>query len=177
MSEHSIKAELLTDVGYINLRGNSQDSAFTKAAEKALGQALPVEPNTISVGQNRIVWLGPDEWLIVAPTATTAKLLSGLSGAVAKQHAAVNDVSGGNIAVSLRGADTRKLFAKGCTLDFHPEVFGVGRCAQTGLGKASVLIGLLDDAPSFELIVRRSFSEYLVKWLQHAGREYGIEFA
>ena len=177
MSEQHIRAEMLTDVGYINLRGNPQDSAFMKAAEKALGQSLPVEANTISPGDNRIFWLGPDEWLVVAPGATTATLLSGLSKALAKHHAAANDVSGGNIAIRLSGADTRNLFAKGCTLDFHPAVFGAETCAQSALGKAPVLFGMLDDAPTYELIVRRSFAEYLVKWLTHAGREYRIEFA
>ena len=177
MSEQHIRAEMLTDVGHINLRGNPQDSAFTKAAEKALGQSLPVEPNTISLGGNRIFWLGPDEWLVVASGASTATLLSGLSKALAKHHAAVNDVSGGNIAIRLSGADTRNLFAKGCTLDFHPAVFGAETCAQSALGKAPVLFGMLDDAPTYELIVRRSFAEYLVKWLTHAGREYRIEFA
>ncbi len=91
-------------------------------------------------------------------------------------HAAVNDVSGGNVVLRLSGARTRQLFAKGCTLDFHPDVFNVGECAQSGLGKAAVLFGLVDDAPTFDVIVRRSFADYLVKWLRHSGSEYGIEF-
>ncbi len=177
MSEQSIKAEQLQDVGFVNLRGNPQDRAFIKAAETVLGQSLPLEANTMSVGDSRVYWLGPDEWLVVAASESTAGLLASLTDALAEHHAAVNDVSGGNIAVSISGVDTRNLFAKGCTLDFHPDVFGVEQCAQSGLGKAAVLFGLLDDAPTFEVIVRRSFAGYLVKWLRHAGREYGIEFA
>lgn len=177
MSEQSIRAELLADVGFINLRGNPEDNRFRNAAEKALGQSLPVEPNTIATGDQSLFWLGPDEWLIVASAAAIENLLSGLADAMAEIHSAVNDVSGGNTAIRLVGSDTRRLFAKGCTLDFHPDVFGPGRFAQSGLGKASVLVGLLDDAPTFELIVRRSFAGYVVNWLRHAGREFGIEFA
>ena len=176
MSEQGIKSRQVTDAGYLNLRGNPQDKAFRKAVEATLGQPLPVEPNTISAGDRRIYWLGPDEWLLVLPESAPA-LASDLSAALADLHAAVNDVSGGYLAIRLAGSDSRNLFAKGCTLDFHPDVFAVGACAQSGLGKAAVLFGMLDDEPTFEVIVRRSFAEYLVKWLTHAGREYGIEFA
>lgn len=176
MSEQTIRAETLTSQGYVNLRGNPDDKAFRKAAESVLGQALPVEPNTMSSGRHQVLWLGPDEWLIVAPIDTVTSTVDELGDALAKCHAAVNNVSGGNVAYRLSGGDTRKLFAKGCTLDFHPDVFAVGHCAQSGLGKAAVLFALLDDAPTYEVIVRRSFAEYLQKWLRHAGHEYGIEF-
>ena len=176
MSEQRIKASKVTDAGYLNLRGSPADKAFRKAAESTLGMALPVEPNTFSDGDRRIYWLGPDEWLVVLPESA-ATLANDLSAALSGMHAAVNDVSGGYIAIQLAGSQSRDLFAKGCTLDFHPDVFGIGMCAQSGLGKAAVLFGMLDDEPTFEVIVRRSFAEYLVKWLSHAGREYGIEFA
>jgi len=176
MSDHRITAEIVRDVGHINLRGDPQDDTFRKAAEAVLGQSLPVVPNTISDRDQRIFWLGPDEWLVMAPADRTAHLLNCLDESLASCHAAVNDISGGNITFRLSGASTRDLFAKGCTLDFHPDVFEVGSCAQSGLGKAVALIALVDDSPTFDVIVRRSFSEYLVKWLQHSGREYGIEF-
>src|SRR5205823_9666017 len=33
---------------------------------RALGAALPVEPNTVAtVGARNILWLGPDEWLVL----------------------------------------------------------------------------------------------------------------
>ena len=176
MSDHGINVTIVRDVGHINVRGNPQDDTFRKATEAVLGQALPVDPNTISDGDQRIFWLGPDEWLVVPPLDKTPHILSCLGESLSGYHAAVNDVSGGNVALSLSGERTRDLFAKGCTLDFHPDVFKVGSCAQSGLGKAVALFGLVDDVPTFDLIVRRSFSEYLVKWLRHSGREYGIEF-
>jgi sarcosine oxidase subunit gamma len=58
--------------------------------------------------------------------------------------------------------------AKGCTLDFHPRVFRPGTCAQSGLAKANVLIRLGDDPDSFDVVVRRSFADYLLRWLRHA---------
>ncbi len=72
----------------------------------------------------------------------------------------------------LAGARARDVLAKGCTIDFHPQVFQAGQCAQTALAKANVLIGLLDASPTYEIIVRRSFADYLERWLRHAAREY-----
>ena len=73
-------------------------------------------------------------------------------------------------------ATAAALLAKGCTLDFHPRVFSAGQCAQSGLAKTSVLIAMVDDRPTFDVIVRRSFAEYLALWLQHSGAEFGIQF-
>lgn len=91
-------------------------------------------------------------------------------------HAGINDISGGNIGMHLSGENIRDVFAKGCTLDFHPQVFKVGDCAQSGLAKANVVFGLIEEGATFELIVRRSFADYLLQWLRQAGREYEVEF-
>ena len=76
--------------------------------------------------------------------------------------------------MQLSGSGARDVLCKGCTLDFRPRTLKVGSCAQSALAKANVLIGLLDKRPTFELIVRRSFAEYLALWLRHAAREYSV---
>jgi sarcosine oxidase subunit gamma len=54
----------------------------------------------------------------------------------------------------------------------------MGACAQSGLAKASMLIGRIDDAePVFEIIVRRSFADYVLRWLNHAAADFGVEFS
>ena len=77
----------------------------------------------------------------------------------------------------LEGSAARKILAKGCTLDLHPSVFPVGACAQSGLAKASVVLGLLGEAPTFMIVVRRSYSDYLCRWLSNAGSDAGIIFS
>jgi sarcosine oxidase subunit gamma len=61
-------------------------------------------------------------------------------------------------------------------LDLHPGVFAVGDCAQSGLAKANVVLALVDDKPTFMVVVRRSFSDYLYRWLAHAGSDDGVTF-
>lgn len=152
--------------GHINLRGNAADEGFTAAVARVLGQALPLEPNTLTQSAHRIYWLGPDEWQVVTELGDVGELLQSLHDALAGQHVAINDLSGGQVVFRLSGPDAADLLAKGCMLDLHPEVFGEGDCAQSGLGKATMLLGCIDTAPVYEIIVRRSFSEYALRWLR-----------
>ena len=159
------------------LRGDVGDPAFAAAVAQAVGVRPPVEPNTVegpealAVG-TRILWLGPDEWLVVSRDGDDPA--DRLSAALAGQHAAVADVSDGRAVIALSGANARDVLAKGCPLDLHPRAFGPGRCAQSHLAKAHVLLHQIGDAPLFEIYVHRSFADYLWHWLEDAAEEYGL---
>lgn len=169
-----IAMTIRSDLGSVNLRGNADNPAFVAAAEKALGQELPVKANTISSGGHDIFWLGPDEWLILATETEIDSLATTLEEALDGIHAAVNLIAGGQIVLTLSGNDVRGLLSKGCTIDFHPRRFRDGMCVQSGLAKASVMIGKPGKDDEFIVIVRRSFSDYLLRWLTDAAAEYGI---
>ena len=162
-------------LGHLNLRGDPGDSGFTTAAEAVLGLALPTEPNTTAeAGALLALWLGPDEWLVVTPPDAQTLLADSLETALDGMHASVTDVTGGQTVITLRGPSARDVLAKGCPLDLHPLVFQPGDCAQTLLGKANVTLRCVDDTPSYELIVRRSFADYAALWLQDAALQYGV---
>jgi sarcosine oxidase subunit gamma len=160
-------------LGYLNLRGNPKDEAFREAVGKVLGLALPLEPNT-TAGHHELAafWLAPNEWMLVTPTDAQGELARSLEQALEGQHVAVTDVSGSQCAIAISGPRARDLLAKGCGLDLHPRAFAPGQCAQSLVAKAGVLICHWDEPPSFELFVRRSFSEYLWNWLQAAARSF-----
>ena len=161
-------------LGHLNLRGDSVDTGFTNAAEAALGLVLPTEPNTVAVnGEMLALWLGPDEWLVVTPPSAQTRLSESLEAALDGKHAAVTDVTGGQTVITLSGPRARDVLAKGCPLDLHPAVFKPGHCAQTLVAKANVTIRCVDGSPAFELIVRRSFAEYMALWLHDAAQDYG----
>ena len=165
-------------LGHINLRGDPRDPSFAGAVGGVMGEALPMVPNTLTdVNGATMYWLGPDEWLIVTPDDHREAILRRLRQALAKLHVAVTDISGGQTALHLHGRHVRDVLAKGCPIDLHPRVFGIGQCAQSHLGKAPVLIGQIEEQPYFELIVRRSFADYLWMWLESAAEEYGLEVA
>lgn len=159
---------------YVNLRGEPEDAAFLSKVEGTLGVALPVEPNTFTATHKiTACWLGPDEWLVIAPPEQGGDIPRALGNALEEHFAAVTEVSGGYTTIRLSGERARELLAKGCTLDLHPRNFGAGRCVQTLLAKAPVLLRQSDDAPTFQLIVRRSFADYLWRWLEEEAEVYG----
>jgi sarcosine oxidase subunit gamma len=177
MSEFELQVQLLGEASHINLRGNAADKAFLAAVKTATGCVLPLAPNTVSDGDARVCWLGPNEWLLVSPDGNATELLRALNAALQAQHVAVNDLSGGQLLLRLTGGAVRDMLAKACTLDLHQSVFDAGACAQTSLGKANVIILTHKTGSGVDVIVRRSFSDYLSQWLRRAGAEYGIEFA
>ncbi len=172
----SVMVEINPNLDYINLRGDPSDRKFVNAVNKVLRVDLPLQPNTFSAELSTVYWLGPDEWLVVSPAGERPTLPTLLDDALGNVHTSLNVLNGGYVAMRVSGRNAAALLAKGCTLDFHPRVFSAGQCAQSGLAKTSVLIAMVDDRPTFDVIVRRSFAEYLALWLQHSGAEFGIQF-
>jgi sarcosine oxidase subunit gamma len=173
-----VRIEIRADLGHINLRGNPADPDFLAIIASVLGQELPIAANTMTTGDHRAYWLGPDEWQIVTEFDAARGLETKLSNALTDHHASVSDLSGGQIAFHVSGPGVRDVLAKGCTLDLAQGKFDVGDCAQSGLAKANALIGLIDDAGTvFEIVARRSFSDYALRWLTHAASEYGVSIS
>jgi sarcosine oxidase, subunit gamma len=162
-------------LGYVIVRGRLDDSSFTAAVADACGGLeLPRTPCTAVEGEGRVLcWMGPDEWMIITPPDEHHEPVSRLESQLAGVHAAVVDVTGGNTTISVSGSHAADVLAKGCPLDLHPRVFGPGACAQTHVAHASAMIRFIDDRPSFDIIVRRSFAEYLWLWLRDAAIEFG----
>lgn len=155
--------------GYLNLRGRADNTGFLAAVLKVLGCEPPTRANTvIDKGDYRIYWLGPDEWLIVTPAGQQGELRAKLQQALAGVFSAVVDNSSGLTSVHITGDNAAALLATDCPLDLHPSVFKPGQCAQTRLAKAGMTLSPLPDNNGFEVIIRRSFADYLLLWLQDA---------
>jgi sarcosine oxidase subunit gamma len=160
----------LTD--HVNLRGEASPE-FLGVARSTLGYALPAEPNTVAEGPNsRALWLGPSEWLIVAPVdaGIAGVLTQGLSG----RTVAITDLGDARAVIGLGGRHARDVLAKSCPLDLHPKMFGPGRCAQTRLSKVAAIVEQRDDSPRYDVYVARSMARYTWRWLEDAAREYGV---
>jgi sarcosine oxidase subunit gamma len=160
--------------GQINLRGRPSDTAFLAAAGSVLDCRLPVSPNTVqTAGDLTVLWLGPDEWLVLSPPGAEAAIVARLRETLGAIHAAVTDVSGNHARLRLAGDHARDVLAKGCSLDLHPRRFQPGQCAQTLIVRCGIILHQIDDRPSYDLLPRRSFAEYLWMWLSDAMSQYG----
>ena len=158
----------------LNLRLNPEDAEALTAAGAALGGSLPRTPNTAAATINgwTLLWLGPDEWLVTGPAEGGAALDDALRARLDGRHHALTDVSAMYATLALSGPRAREVLMKGCRLDVHPRAFAPGACVQTALAKAQVILHQTDDAPSYEITVRNSFSVYLATWLLDAMAEY-----
>ncbi|WP_428102477.1 sarcosine oxidase subunit gamma [Candidatus Rariloculus sp.] len=176
-AQAGVDISVLSGCGFLNVRLDPRCEQAVEAATRVLGQPMPLAANTFTTGEHRVYWLGPDEWLILTSAEGAAGLGSGLAEALSGLHAAINDVSGGNVALCVSGVDARTVLAKGCTVDLHPREFGPRQCARTGLAKATVLLGVSNDASTCTIVVSRSFADYLCRWLAHAARPHGVRFS
>jgi len=159
----------------VNLRGDAGDAGFGEAVRAALGVALPAPVGTLAGGDAlRTVWAGPDDWFVIGPRGQADALVQRLRSALAGRHVAVTDVSGGYAVLSLAGAPVRDVLAQGCPLDLHPRAFRAGQAAGTHFFKASTWLWQTDDAPAYELLVRRSFMGYVWLMLERCTAECGL---
>ena len=164
--------------GQVALRGRATGRKLKGAVKKVLGVALPVEANTASENAEgrQVLWLSPDEWLVVVPDGREGETIAALYEAMSGEHFAAVDVSSSRTVIGLVGRRAREVLMKGLSLDLHPDVFGPGRCVQTTLARCHVLLHQVDDAPGYDLYVHRSFADYLFRWLEDAGREFGVRY-
>jgi sarcosine oxidase subunit gamma len=131
-------------------------------AVSALG--LTGRPNTTSAWRDAdVLWLGPDEWLVVAEAGRQAELLGQLEAVLAPGHRSVVDVSANRAVFELRGPDRFERLAIACPLDLHLRSWGSGDCAQTVFGAAPILLHERHDGT--RVFVRPSFAGYVIALL------------
>ncbi|MFI5055436.1 MAG: sarcosine oxidase subunit gamma [Actinomycetota bacterium] len=132
------------------------------ALEVAKRLGFPSLANTVAGDPTRgVLWLGPDEWLVVGLPGTARATVDEFERALGGVHHAVVDVSENRAVIELRGADRYELLASGCSLDLDPLVGWVpGVCAQTMFARAQVILQEL--AMATRVFVRPSFAHYVV---------------
>jgi len=173
-TKSTVKLEEVQLTGMLVLRANDSRVALSKALEKLAGIALPDTLKSTESGTYCARWMSPDEWLVSCPNFYTFELEQSLRTAV-DGHVAIVNNTGGYSVMKLSGIDARNVLKKSTVYDVSPENFQPGKVVNTTLAKAQVTLRALPDE-SFELIIRRSFADYVWLWLQRAGREYGMEF-
>ena len=162
--------------GLLILRGDADDAIFKKAVHAVLKTEPITEPLTSqSKGDRRMLWLGPDEWLITAPEGEIEKIEEALREKLQDMPVSLCDISHSRTIIGVGGPAAGDVIAKGCPLDLHPREFPTGHCAQSRLARCNILIHRIDDDPTFEIHVARSFALYAWEWLEDSAREFDMQ--
>lgn len=120
----------------------------------------PPEPNTATTwGGRDVLWLGPDEWLVVGEPGTGDAVQRELREALAGRHHSVVDVGANRTVFDL--SDGHDLLSSGCGVDLNPSRWRPGMCAQTLFGGAQVILHQLDERTT-RVFVRPSFAGYFI---------------
>lgn len=160
-------------LGHLVLRCNPENPEHLAGAERVLGVALPLQPmSSVTAGNVSVLWTSPDEWVIMVPGLEAFDYETKFRAEMAGHYSLVN-VSGGQTLVEVSGANVVDMLKKSTPLDFDLSVFPVGKVAGTVFAKAGAVVRRTGE-DRFELIIRRSFADYLWLWLQDASREYGL---
>jgi sarcosine oxidase subunit gamma len=167
----------LREIPFLNMVGLRAEpgSAGAKALEAAAGLPLPAGHGQVSGGADStaILWLGPDEFLLVGPEGTDATV--DLAAALGGEPGAVVDLSANRTTLELSGPSARLVLEKGCHADLHPRAFGPGTAITTQLGPVPVLLWQTaeqDGGPVYRIMPRASFADYTARWLLDAMTEF-----
>ena len=77
----------------------------------------------------------------------------------------------------MTGPRATTVLAKGCPLDFHPRAFPADTCAQSLFGHVNALFIKHDDAPTFTMLVARSYARDVFHALAEAAAQYDVDIA
>jgi len=161
-----------------NVRGNPVDAPFASEVQRVLGLPLPVAPMTSACDEHRaLLWLGPRSWLWVAGAPATRDDFDDTRRAINAAGGALFDVSASYAAWTISGAMAARMLNRGCPLDFHPDAFRTGQCAQSLLGHINALFYRPGEAGTFIVIVARSFAADAWHVLCASARSEGYRIA
>jgi sarcosine oxidase subunit gamma len=157
-------------LGMVSLRVDPSSSAAARVAA-VLGAPPPANcGETTGTGDQKTLWLGPDEWLVVTTNDAVA-LVHQLDAALGEDPGLALDVSANRTVIEITGPQARAVLEKGCPVDLHPRSFGPDRAVATTLARVPVLLWQTGD-DRYRLLPRSSFAEYVARWLLDAMQEF-----
>ncbi|PWQ93275.1 sarcosine oxidase subunit gamma [Leucothrix pacifica] len=170
--DRNIKIQELALLDHLVLRGHADNAALTTGIQSVMGVSLPINLQSVEKEGQVIRWISPDEWLITTPHGTGFALEQQLRNAIST-HCAVVNVSGGQTVITVEGAGTEEMLRKCTPYDIHISNMPVGKVVTSLFGKAQAVIRRTGEQ-QFEVVIRRSFSDYCWLWLQDSCREFGF---
>jgi len=175
-AETSVNAEVsLREVPFLAMVGIRVDPLSAAGGRiDAVTGGLPTECGQIATGVagTAVLWLGPDEFLLVAEVeAREGTIVAQLVAALGDGAGQAVDLSSNRTTFELAGPSARAVLEKSCAADLHPRAFLPGMAIATVIGAAPVVLWKTGKE-TFRVFPRASFADYLGRWLLDGMREY-----
>jgi sarcosine oxidase subunit gamma len=152
------------------------DERLAERAHQEFGIELPETPRCVTKGPVTLIWSGAKQWLAMAEgpegIALGQRLRTTLVGV-----ASIMDQSDGRSLIRISGPRARDTLAKGVHIDLHPSVFRASCTAITVVSYINVQFWQVDETPTYELAMFRSFAAAFWEWLADSAAEYGFAVA
>jgi sarcosine oxidase subunit gamma len=153
----------------LNLRGGAD---VVGPVAQVLGVAPPTKPlGSAAAGERAALWLGPDEWLLIAEEGAGG-LMGDLEKALGGVFHSLVDISHRQVGIAVEGPGAARLLAAGCPLDLDLRGFPVGMSTRTLLVKAEIGLWRREENV-FRIETLRSFAPYVARILDEAARDQG----
>ena len=135
---------------------------------------LKLKDKPLSVINNkdtRILWNGPQNWLLVS---TKKDLLKNISQNLNETDFAVTDLSHSKAIIEIEGQDVKEVLKKGCPFNFN--TLEKNNSINSTYNGIAFTVDLLDDNPDkVRLFALRSFGESLYHSVTDASLEFGFK--
>ncbi len=155
-------------LGHLTIRIPETNASIKKAIKTVTKLDLPTSALTSVENKNFVInWISPDEILLLVAEKTEFEIETKLRSKI-KGHFAIANVTGGQTVLELSGERAETIIKKSSPYDIHPNNFPIGKVVTTVFAKSQAVMRRTGN-DSFQLIVRRSFSDYLWKWIVDAG--------
>jgi sarcosine oxidase, subunit gamma len=140
------------------------------ACGMVFGAELPSRLGVAGEGDQRAaLWLGPDEWLLIANGADVSAIGDVLESVLEGTAHSLVDVSHRQIGLLASGPTAARVLNAGCPLDLDPRAFPVGFATRTLFDKVEIVLWRHAET-MFHVELWRSFAPYLAASLTEAAR-------
>lgn len=163
-----VRVSAATSRGMISFKADLAGSSAGFAVTKATGAALPEAGHGARSGEAAVLWMAPDELLVLCPHDAVNRVLGKITSTMGDAHFLAADVSGARVSFSLSGeiAMVREVLARLTPADMHPESFKAGQVRRTRLSQVAGAIWMTEDGA--EVFVFRSVADYVHGLLSNA---------
>ena len=166
-----LKVSELTDFLIIQI---FKYSSSTIAIENIRLDNLNLKNEALNISCNintRILWNGPNNWLLVSSKKETIKEIN---EKLPVTDFAITDISHSRAIIQIEGNNTKEILKKGCPFNFNE--LKKDTCLNSIYNGMSVTIDMLDDNPGkVRIFTLRSFGESFYHSITDARLEFGYK--